>query len=207
MKRIVSVLSVLVFMVVGGVPTLTPSAQAQNGPPPPPTIDKECEPDPIQRGQRFTCTIDVEAAPGTAALVRVTDTLPAGVTPTTATRQLGSDGPAQPCTVTDRTVSCPEESIINAIPEVGQAFALTVTIDATAEQCGTFQNTATAEGIAINVGSTPDDPTPYTVTDTEDISVVGCVPTTKEQCKKGGWRDFGYPDQGTCISAVNQNRP
>jgi hypothetical protein len=33
------------------------------------------------------------------------------------------------------------------------------------------------------------------------------APTTKEQCKKGGWKDFLYPDQGTCITFVNQNRP
>jgi Glycine rich protein len=33
------------------------------------------------------------------------------------------------------------------------------------------------------------------------------VPTTKDQCKKGGWSKFGYPDQGTCITFVNQNRP
>jgi subtilisin-like proprotein convertase family protein len=30
------------------------------------------------------------------------------------------------------------------------------------------------------------------------------VPTTKQQCKNGGWREFGYPDQGTCISDVNR---
>jgi subtilisin-like proprotein convertase family protein len=40
-----------------------------------------------------------------------------------------------------------------------------------------------------------------------DISTTTPVPTTKEQCKNGGWRDFGYPNQGTCISFVNQNRP
>ena len=30
------------------------------------------------------------------------------------------------------------------------------------------------------------------------------TPTMKEQCRKGGWKDFGYPDQGTCISDVNR---
>jgi subtilisin-like proprotein convertase family protein len=33
------------------------------------------------------------------------------------------------------------------------------------------------------------------------------VPTTKEQCQNGGWREFGFPNQGTCISFVNRNRP
>jgi hypothetical protein len=27
------------------------------------------------------------------------------------------------------------------------------------------------------------------------------------ECKKGGWRAFGFPDQGTCITFVNENRP
>lgn len=40
-----------------------------------------------------------------------------------------------------------------------------------------------------------------------DISTTPVVPMTKEECKKGGWSDLGWPDQGTCISAVNQNRP
>jgi subtilisin-like proprotein convertase family protein len=36
-----------------------------------------------------------------------------------------------------------------------------------------------------------------------DISTTP-VPTTKEQCKNGGWREFGYPNQGMCISDVNR---
>jgi large repetitive protein len=35
-----------------------------------------------------------------------------------------------------------------------------------------------------------------------DISTT--LPTTKADCKKGGWKDFGYPNQGTCISDVNR---
>jgi subtilisin-like proprotein convertase family protein len=42
-----------------------------------------------------------------------------------------------------------------------------------------------------------------------DISTttVPTTPTTKNDCKKGGWKALGWPDQGTCITAVNQNRP
>jgi transposase len=29
-------------------------------------------------------------------------------------------------------------------------------------------------------------------------------PATKDDCKKGGWMEFGYPDQGTCVSDVNR---
>jgi hypothetical protein len=65
------------------------------------------------------------------------------------------------------------------------------TIEVIPTQCGTFTNTASmAFGLSVS----------------ETFTVVGCVPTTKAQCKNGGWRAFGYPDQGTCITAVNQNR-
>jgi subtilisin-like proprotein convertase family protein len=41
-----------------------------------------------------------------------------------------------------------------------------------------------------------------------DISASSVVPTTKDDCKKGGWKALGWPDQGTCITAWNnQNRP
>jgi hypothetical protein len=29
------------------------------------------------------------------------------------------------------------------------------------------------------------------------------IPTSKEQCKNGGWRAFGFKNQGQCIKAVN----
>ncbi len=29
-------------------------------------------------------------------------------------------------------------------------------------------------------------------------------PTTKEDCKKGGYAEFGFKNQGQCIKAVNQ---
>ena len=28
-------------------------------------------------------------------------------------------------------------------------------------------------------------------------------PQTKEECKKGGYEEFGYKNQGLCIKAVN----
>ena len=56
MRRIVSVLSVLGVLVAEGMLTPTHSAQAQDGTHSP-TIDKECEPDPVQKGEQFSCTI------------------------------------------------------------------------------------------------------------------------------------------------------
>jgi hypothetical protein len=32
------------------------------------------------------------------------------------------------------------------------------------------------------------------------------VPTSKEQCKNGGWRRFGFKNQGQCLASVNHHR-
>ena len=40
-----------------------------------------------------------------------------------------------------------------------------------------------------------------------DISATTPFPATKDECKKGGWSKFGFSDQGTCITAFNENRP
>jgi hypothetical protein len=44
-------------------------------------------------------------------------------------------------------------------------------------------------------------------TSTDNTVTFNAAPTTKADCKKGGWRNFGFPDQGTCITAFNENRP
>ena len=158
------VLSVLGALVLAaGVLAVAPSAQAQNGIEP--TIDKECTPNPILVGQQITCTIDL-AAPNTfAADVEVlTDTFPAGVRPIRATvQQFSRLGPETPfaCTVSGSTVTCPSFSLGEQTQ--GIVVSATVTIVAIAEQCGTFENTATAEGFRS-----------YTVEDTEEITVEGC---------------------------------
>jgi CSLREA domain-containing protein len=36
------------------------------------------------------------------------------------------------------------------------------------------------------------------------VSITVRAPATKAVCKNGGWREFGYPDQGTCISDFNR---
>jgi hypothetical protein len=67
-----------------------------------------------------------------------------------------------------------------------------LTIVATTAQCGTFTNTA--------IG--------FTTSGSATYKVEGCppqLPTTKEQCKKGGWEELGYPNQGQCVSEVNRS--
>ena len=40
-----------------------------------------------------------------------------------------------------------------------------------------------------------------------DIQVVDAqVPTTRHQCKKAGWKQFGFKNQGSCIAFVNFHR-
>ncbi len=161
------------LVMAGGVLALAPSAQAQlvNTV----TVDKECSPNPVQIGQPLTCTIDVEPAePFTSFVIFVRDTLPTGVTVTGATQQQFFDGvvvETVPCTVTGNTVECPPGLVTGELsPGTGRTTSLRVTIDATAEQCGTFTNTAEAV-------------TPLGVTfiDTEQITVVGC-----EEAGRGG---------------------
>ena len=72
-----------------------------------------------------------------------------------------------------------------------QDISATPFIEGGTRQCGTFTNTVSFDSNA------------YSYTAHATFTVV-CVPTTKEQCKNGGWRGFGYPNQGTCISDVNR---
>jgi uncharacterized repeat protein (TIGR01451 family) len=148
---------------------LTPSSARAQVTPPPPTIDKECSPNPVQIGEQLTCTIDVEPPdPQTFALVEVTDTLPAGViTVSEATQQQLVNGVVvltQPCTVTGNIVTCPP-GIVAGEAIIPARTSVRVTIEATAEQCGTFTNIAEAEDFT--------DP-PANVEDTEEFTVVGC---------------------------------
>ena len=159
------------LMVAVGVLTVSPSAQAQVEPPPP-TIDKECTPNPVQVGQTLTCTIDVLPAPDTRVFVGVEDTLPDGLTVTGAISEEIRNGVAfniLPCKVEGNTVTCPGGG--NAVlRNVAESFR--ATIEATAEQCGTFTNTARATG-DVEFDSMPGR-AQFSESDTEQITVEGC---------------------------------
>jgi uncharacterized repeat protein (TIGR01451 family) len=160
-------LSVVAFVVAFVVLALLPTpAQAQEAP----SIDKECTPNPVQVGQQITCTIVVEAAPGTGAQVTVTDMLPAGLTVTEATF-LSLGVLSGPCTVADNTVTCPRPGgRLAALP----GLPVEVTIEATAQQCGTFENTATAEGIVFPAGGGSAPAFGPIQSEPEQITVEGC---------------------------------
>ena len=178
----------LALMVAVGVLTVSPSAQAQVVEPPQPTIDKECTPNPVQVGQTLTCTIDVLPAPDTLVAVRVEDTLPDGLTVIGATSEIQPGGDSVPCTVAGNTVTCPpapQTRFIQNDPVTGFSSIFRVTIEARAERCGTFQNTATATGTVFFV-SMPGS-APLSESDTEQITVEGCeVPPAPGQPQGGG---------------------
>lgn len=158
---------VAAVMAVGLLLVAAPPAQAQVAAEPP-IIDKECSPNPVQVGQPLTCTIDLEVSPETVVAIveEVTDTFPTGVRPTSATLTqfvVGTPVFEEPCEVTGNTVTCPF-AVLSGVVATAR-----VTIEATAEQCGTFANTARAEGIAL----IPTD-IPFAVEDTEAITVEGC---------------------------------
>jgi hypothetical protein len=117
----------------------------------------------------------------------VTDTLPEGLEFVSASVTGGLN----------RDSTCFKRSTGNEVTCFPVAFnqdtPFVATIEVIPRQCGTFTNTVGGIGLSVS----------------ETFTVVQCVPMTKLQCKKGGWSNLGlgWPDQGTCISAVNQNRP
>jgi hypothetical protein len=168
------VLSVLGALVVAlGVLAVAPSAQAQQEPPPaPPTLDKECTPNPVHVGQTLTCsfTLTVDAN-SVANVLFFADTFPIGIRPISVLDTAN-------CIVVGQTVTC--EYIANILinnQDVPETFLLNE-VDAIAEQCGTFRNTARVEGFVQSVvGGVPGPPVPFTAEDTEVITVVGCDET------------------------------
>jgi uncharacterized repeat protein (TIGR01451 family) len=165
-------------------------AQAQSFPEPPCgttvqdqyCIDKTATPGTVEVGDQITFTI-TQRCPGAAvgclafANQTIVDTLPPGLTDVSF--------PAA-CTLSGNTVACGENRFFTPT----QPYTLTIV--ATATECGEFTNTATTTNLRFN----------FTAQAT--YTVVGCPPPTKEECKKGGWEELGFPDQGTCVSAWNR---
>jgi uncharacterized repeat protein (TIGR01451 family) len=167
-------------------------AQAQSVPEPPCTtlfcLDKTVTPNPATVGEPITFTI-TERCPGAPECrsgVDLVDQLPSGL----SIDSVDANEPTNPdyqCSTSGNTVTCPP--FRNYFPTA----PFTLTIVATPTECGTFTNTVSKPATGTTATAT--------------FTVVRCPPPTKEQCKKGGWEDFGFPNQGTCESAVNrQNR-
>lgn len=53
---------------------------------------------------------------------------------------------------------------------------------------------------ALAIGAT-------TLIGTTGAATAAQMPNSKEACKKGGWQQLGYSNQGQCVKAFNQNKP
>jgi hypothetical protein len=112
--------------------------------------------------------------------VPLVDALPRGLTVVS----VDDNGAGSQCTTSENTVTCGSREFTPTQP-------YTLTIVANTTECGTSTNTASA---GVYSGSAT-----YTVE--------GCPPTAPNDegaVQEGGWKEFGYPDQGTCISDVNR---
>ena len=162
---------------VAGILVSAPESQAQVQPVEPPTLDKECTPNPVQVGQMLTCSFTLTVAPFSAAIVTsFADTFPSGIRPISVS---GSLGPS--CMVDGQTVTCPGIAPVYGNDSDVPLIATFITVDAIAEQCGTFRNTASISGVFAGSPG-PVVPEDFTAEDTEEITVVGC----EEEAGGGG---------------------
>src|SRR5215212_8760730 len=151
-------------------------------------MEKTSTPDPVTVGKTLTFTIRAFCATECAfSSEGIRDPLPAGLDFVSASAT-GKNNPTCTFSESARTVTCAP-----VVYSTGEPFEATIKV--TPSACGTFKNTVTD----ITFGNS--------VSDTFTVGCGPTVPATKDLCKKGGWEALGWPDQGTCITAVNQNRP
>jgi uncharacterized repeat protein (TIGR01451 family) len=151
-------------------------------------IDKTANAGTVEVGQQITFTITQRCftAASCQTFPDIVDELPSGL----SIVSVDANEPFNPnyqCSTNGNTVTCPGSR------DFTPTSPFTATIVATTRECGTFTNTASD---SFRTGQAT-------------FTVEGCptTPATKDLCKKGGWKALGWPDQGTCISAVNrQNR-
>ena len=163
-------------------------AQAQSLPEPPCTpnlpeqqltcLDKTADPSTAIVGEPITFTITercgIAAPQGCLSTQIIVDTLPSGLTDVAY--------PAE-CTLSENTLTCGGSRFFTSTQPH------TLTIVATPTECGSFTNT-------VSKATAP--------TATATFTVVGCPPPTKEECKNGGWEEFGFTNQGRCERAWNR---
>jgi hypothetical protein len=102
------------------------------------------------------------------------------------------------------TASAPTDAVMNAQTNLG-----VVTIEV-------VDNGGNGSDVwsALPTGRAPSDCSPFNLGGTTQLLTEGravvfdapLVPTTKEQCKHGDWKQFGFKNQGQCISFVNHHR-
>jgi hypothetical protein len=132
----------------------------------------------------------VACSPGTVAVGKpstctatVTDTAGSGQTTPTGTVTFGSGGPGSftgsPCTLAQTS------------PGVASC-QVTYTPGASGTPTRADTITATYSGDSAHMSSS-------------GTTAVTVRPTTKADCKNGGWQNYGFPNQGQCIKFVQQH--
>jgi streptogramin lyase len=66
----------------------------------------------------------------------------------------------------------------------------------------------TSEAGPIDITAGPDGALWFTEPNSNQIGRIAAVPTSKPQCRNGGWRNFpGFKNQGDCVSFFGKNPP
>jgi Domain of unknown function DUF11 len=188
--RLASGLAAMLLVALGAL-LWTLQAQAQEPCTVDGCIDKTATPDTVAVGEPVTFTVTERCIFPTAVCVNtleLTDAVPSAFT----IDSVADSQPNYECSTSGNLVTCPG---LPRFRTYSPANPFVLTIVATPTECGSFTNTAL-------VGSPPRPDW----REARATVMVACLPTTKEQCKNGGWRDFDYPNQGLCIKDVNLRR-
>ncbi|HKQ53248.1 MAG TPA: DUF11 domain-containing protein, partial [Pyrinomonadaceae bacterium] len=110
----------------------------------------------------YTITATNSGTGATAGVVTVTDTLPAGLTPTTAT------GTGWTCNIVAQTVTCTRSNVLNS----GASYpAISITVSVAQTAASSLTNTATVSGGGQAVTSNDSASDPTTVVSSSDLSL------------------------------------
>jgi hypothetical protein len=189
-------LRLVLTMTIVGVGLAVPSTSGAQLPPPPPTQDSVVLSEPTFVGDPAFPTIFVNALSATSG--------PSGENPTghgtVNARGIGVlfSGPVTCLAVRGNTAT------INFEDQATEVAGTIFTVQVTDGEPDTF-------GLALP-GRVPTDcsPSPFGEAPilTGDITVVDAEPlpppTSKDQCKGGGWEQFGFKNQGQCVAFVQR---
>lgn len=182
---------------------LGPSASAQLTADVTPVVTKTMNPDPAYVGSpvTFHITLTINGT-HTAQNVVLSDILLPNMdlVSVTATAADGSDV-SENCFRDEPTPTTPNGAVGCRVGDVPGGGSVSMDVTVIPREAGTYQNTA-GSGFGLPPGVTSD-PSRNLTTITVTVLPAPPKPTTKEQCKNNGFANFGFVDQGSCVSYVN----
>ncbi len=183
-KTIVALLVALVLALMASAPAL---AQTTNL-----VVTKTCDPNPVEVGQLLTCHITLTNTGDSPTADGVLfDLFPPSLQFVSITE---TSGPAANCFLRDGY-----NEALCTFDQLGAGESLQVDVVFIPTEAGTFVNGANAS--AYNPEGVSGSGIGYTNT---EINVVNPPPraTTKDQCKYGGYADFGFSSRKECLEFV-----